>query len=215
MLCSNSSLYLTPPEKRTAKNSPENRRSGGPHQKAKISTHCLEVSRPFLCQKSTLGIRKNLPNWVYFRGPPKHPCWPSGQGPTDPYGRSSSWWFQPIWKTLVKIGSFPEFRDEKKISVGGIPNSKEVCICKVDINHHLFFALAVFGENHHPDLPQPKFEWQWLANSWPSTRSSLASSSKPFVEKAHPGPCSGTTPRNSLLPFFKGIINGSWWLINR
>ena len=25
------------------------------------------------------------------------------------------------------------------ISVGGIPNSKEVCIYKVDINYHLFF----------------------------------------------------------------------------
>ena len=31
-----------------------------------------------------------------------------------------------------------------KISVGGIPNSKEVCICKVDIDYHLFFAQALW-----------------------------------------------------------------------
>ena len=31
----------------------------------------------------------------------------------------------------------------KIISVGGIPNSKEVCIHTVDINYHLFFARAV------------------------------------------------------------------------
>ena len=112
MLCSNSSLYLTPPENERLK---IHLKIAGPHQKAKISTHCLEVSRPFLCQKSTLGIRKNPSNWVYFRGPPKHPCWPYlVRVPTDPYGRSSSWWFQPIWKILVKIDSFPEFRDAKK-----------------------------------------------------------------------------------------------------
>ena len=49
MLCSNSSLYLTPPENERLKNSPEN--SSGPHQKAKISTHCLEVSGLF-CAKN-------------------------------------------------------------------------------------------------------------------------------------------------------------------
>ena len=32
----------------------------------------------------------------------------------------------------------------EKISVGGIPNSKEVCVYKMDINYHLFFALAVW-----------------------------------------------------------------------
>ena len=33
-------------------------------------------------------------------------------------------------------------------SVGGIPNSKEVCIYRVDINYHLFFAstLCVFSQ---------------------------------------------------------------------
>lgn len=58
MLCSNSSLlYLTPPENELL--TVLHLKIGDPHQKAKISTHCLEVSRPFLCQKSTLGIRKN------------------------------------------------------------------------------------------------------------------------------------------------------------
>ena len=39
----------------------------------------------------------------------------------------------------------PEMVDLKvEISVGGIPNSKEVCICKVDINYHLFFAQALW-----------------------------------------------------------------------
>ncbi len=26
----------------------------------------------------------------------------------------SSWWFQPIWKTLVKLDHFPRFRGENK-----------------------------------------------------------------------------------------------------
>ena len=36
--------------------------------------------------------------------------------------------------------------DEKrgKIGLGGIPNSKEVCTCKLAINYHLFFAQAVW-----------------------------------------------------------------------
>ena len=37
----------------------------------------------------------------------------------------------------------PSFWPQKKISVGVIPDSTEVCICKVDITYHLFFALAV------------------------------------------------------------------------
>ena len=28
--------------------------------------------------------------------------------------RSSSWWFQPLWKILVKMGIFPKFRGENK-----------------------------------------------------------------------------------------------------
>ena len=39
----------------------------------------------------------------------------------------------------------------KKISVGGIPNSKEVCMFKVDINYHLVFALAVLILNVKPE----------------------------------------------------------------
>ena len=35
-------------------------------------------------------------------------------------------------------------RKKRKIGVGGIPNSKEVCTCKLAINYHLFFAQAVW-----------------------------------------------------------------------
>ena len=45
----------------------------------------------------------------------------------------------PRTELLCGIWGFGDF----KISVGDIPNSKEVCIFEVDINYHFFFALAV------------------------------------------------------------------------
>ena len=52
------------------------------------------------------------------------------------------------WKIVhsINCGQSIVFRQPRrwKISVGGIPHSKEVCIYKVDINYHLFFALASF-----------------------------------------------------------------------
>ena len=45
---------------------------------------------------------------------------------------------------LVTTRITQQERCPKKISVGGISNSKEVCICKVDINYSLFFAQALW-----------------------------------------------------------------------
>ena len=69
--------------------------------------------------------------------------------PTSPAFQSKTLVFVPSLISLIghqfaKTLKGERERGRKRISVGGIPNSKEVCICKVDINDHLFFAQALW-----------------------------------------------------------------------
>ena len=99
-----------------------------------IPTTCSRPWRPIVASRpSGLEWIKSFPPMkLEKRGWNNLSCWC--------FSCKTSWIVQTPW-FLTKL--VHHHFSHHLISVGAIPNSTEVCIYKVDINYHLFFALAV------------------------------------------------------------------------
>ena len=103
-------------------------------------------------------------------------------------GKYTSWWFQPIWRILVKIGNLPQSRDEDK---------------KIVWNHHLVYHShgSVMG------TPQPQPTWH---PSTPNHRvRSLASGSSEILSN-RPGTKSADGTKSASVTAKKPSGTGRW-----
>ena len=109
----------------------------------------------------------------------------------------SGWWFQPIWKILVKLEIFPKVRGEHK---------------KWLLNHH----LEIFSPSHLGVSLASNFDCRVFC-----TTCDGAPRSKPAIDRWSAGPIDGTNkvksnsisevvkPIHNLLVWFRGIFEGS------